>query len=75
VISAGAAPQPRSISPAGRLADLGEFDGKFDVFLPKVNHGSQRKWASPGFKVMTGFSAKIRPEFAEKHNMTLNRVG
>jgi hypothetical protein len=24
---------------------------------------------------MTGFSAKIRPEFAENHNMTLNRTG
>jgi hypothetical protein len=28
---------------------------------------------SPGSKVMTGFSAKVRPEFAEKRNMTLNK--
>jgi hypothetical protein len=28
-----------------------------------------------GSKVMTGFSAKNRPEFAEKRNMTLHKVG
>jgi hypothetical protein len=28
---------------------------------------------SPDSKIMTGFSAKIRPQFAEKHNMTLNK--
>jgi hypothetical protein len=51
--------------------------------------GRQQDWAEPTavddigdhggrltrFKVMTGFSANIRPEVAEKHNMTLNKVG
>jgi hypothetical protein len=34
-----------------------------------------RRHSSSGCKVMTGFSAKIRPEVAEKRNMTLNMVG